>query len=151
MYDDILGPRDEDVEKVKTPKNRVNLKDKICYDCGQPFEECECEEGFGLGDLEMDDDGLEMKEDPWDGADEEDDGGCVGVGCLGTTEPEDEPPEDEPDCCCDDCDCSIPPEQDIGCLKTQLKQGSLCNDEGRNCDGQCKTCEMYDCMYQYLD
>ena len=130
MYDDILGPRDEKEKKPKKPKNKINMN-KVCYDCGNPYEECECEEGFGIdGDLE--DLELELEEDPWamdddgkcDCSDDDDcdeDCGCIGVGAL---------------------DNNIPPEQDIGCLK---------NDEGRNCEGQCKTCEMYDCMYQYLD
>ena len=137
MYDDILGPYEE--KKEKKPKKRINLKNQVCYDCGNTFEECECEEGFSLEDLDLDEeesklgaiDENDVDEDPWDGADMEDtckddcgddDCGCLGVGCL---------------------DDGISPEQDIASLSY--------NDEGRNCEGQCKTCEMYDCMYQYLD
>lgn len=158
MYDDILGPYKED-ETPKTPKNKINLKNKVCYDCGNPPEECECEEGFidelDLTDLEIEpldhDCGGngkdECDEDPWDGVDQDDDGcdddgGCVGVGCLGTSEPDD---------CCDDCDCEVPPEQDIGCLEpmSDAEENKIWqligNDEGRNCEGQCKTCDIYDC------
>jgi hypothetical protein len=90
MYDDILGPRDETPKTPKT-RNKINLKNKVCYDCGNPPEECECEEGFIDDELDLTD--LEIEpldppepldhdcggngkcdecdEDPWDGADME--------------------------------------------------------------------------------
>ena len=52
MFDDILGPYEED-EKQKEKKPQVDLNG-VCYDCGNTFEECECEEGFNLGDLDDD-------------------------------------------------------------------------------------------------
>ena len=152
MYDDILGPYEEK-KKAKKPKNRVNLKNQVCYDCGNTFEECECEEGFSLEDIDLDEEESKLgaidenEEDPWDGADMEDtckddcgcddDGGCIGVGCLN--------------------DCEIPPEQDIATIEpmSDAEENRIWqlvgNDQGRNCEGQCKTCDDYDCMYQYLD
>jgi hypothetical protein len=95
MYDDILGDYGEEKDKKPRPKSRINLKDQICYDCQQPYDLCECEEGFNIEDLDLDEEESKLgaiddnEEDPWDGCDKDD--------------------------CEDDCDCAIPPEQDIGC------------------------------------
>jgi hypothetical protein len=117
MYDDILGEQDEK-DKNKEPK-KFKLSE-VCYDCGNIFEDCECEEGFGLGDVDLDEEESKLAID--DNEKDSCDGEC-----------------EECAACDDPWSVGIEPSQDIGCIKF--------NDMGRNCSDQCITCELHDCLY----
>ena len=85
MFNDILGdPERETTEKerAKNTQNKINLiEDHTCYECGETFDNCECEE-FGL-DIADDIDELLNKPSPCsDDCDCDNDGGCMGVGVL---------------------------------------------------------------------
>ena len=83
MYNDILGePEKKSDEEIEKNRKKINLiKHKVCYDCGNPYDLCECDEGFGLGDF--DDDQLEHSCSPdCNKCDDSEDTGCMGVGVL---------------------------------------------------------------------